>query len=136
MLKKYIYLLIVIFVFSCSDIESDIIGKWRLSLAQAKPFPSEINYDLNKYHKKELLDKFNSNLEEDIFYIFKPQGILIFKHSNSSIELESSGSWKTDSDKLIVQLLGQSKYTYTIKLSDNVMTLSSPEDTIVLLREE
>ena len=136
MLKKYIYLLIVIFIFSCSDIESDIIGKWRLSLAQAKPFPSEINYDLNKYHKKELLDKFNSNLEEDIFYIFKPQGILIFKHSNSNIELESSGSWKTDSDKLIVQLLGQSKYTYTIKLSDNVMTLSSPEDTIVLLREE
>ena len=136
MLKKYIYLLIVIFIFSCSDIESDIIGKWHLSLAQVKPFPSEINYDLNKYHKKELLDKFNSNLEEDIFYIFKPQGILIFKHSNSDTELESSGSWKTDSDKLIVQLSGQSKYTYTIELSDNVMTLSSPEDTIVLLREE
>ena len=136
MLKKYIYLLIVIFIFSCSDIESDIVGKWRLSLTQSKPFPSEINYDLNEYHKKELLNKFNSNLEKDIFYIFKPQGILIFKHSNSDTELESSGLWKTNSDKLIVQLSGQSEYTYSIELNDNVMTLSSSENTIVLLRED
>ena len=136
MLKKYIYLLIGFFIFSCSNIENDIIGKWRLSLTQTKPFPSEINSDLAKYHKKELLDKFNSSLEKDVFYIFKPNGALIFKYSNSGTELESSGTWKTDSDKLITQLIGQSEYIYSIEISGNVMTLSSSKDTVVLLKED
>ena len=135
MLKKHIYILIIIFfISSCSDLRSQLIGEWNPSKASIVS-GANINSELNEYHKSELIEKLSSKISSNTIYSFKDKGKLEILHFNNDEKISMPARWSTDSNSLIIDIEGQALQTYSVEIIQDTMTLSNESGKTVFYRK-
>ena len=135
MLKKHIYILIIIFfISSCSDLGSQLIGEWNPSKASIVS-GANINSELNEYHKSELIEKLSSKISSNTIYSFKDKGKLEILHFNNDEKISMPARWSTDSNSLIIDIEGQALQTYSVEMIQDTMTLSNESGKTVFYRK-
>jgi len=136
MLKKYIYILIIVFfAFSCSDIESEIQGDWYPS-ERSIASRSNIDSDLNEHHKTELIEKLSSKISSSIVYSFKNRANLEISHLNNDERISMSAKWKIESNFLIVEIDNQPSQRYNLEIKADTMTLTDRGASIIFYRKK
>ena len=135
MLKKHIYILIIIFfISSCSDLRSQLIGEWNPSKASIVS-GANINSELNEYHKSELIEKLSSKISSNTIYSFKDKGKLEILHFNNDEKISMPARWSTDSNSLIIDIEGQALQTYSVEIIQDTMTLSDESGKTVFYKK-
>ena len=136
MLKKYIYILIIVFfAFSCSDIESEIQGDWYPS-ERSIASRSNIDSDLNEHHKTELIEKLSSKISSSTVYSFKNRANLEISHFNNDGKISMPAKWKIESNFLIVEIDNQPSQKYNLEIKADTMTLTNKGSSIVFYRKK
>ena len=136
MLKKHIYILIIIFFLSsCSDLSSQLIGDWNPSRASIAS-GANIDSKLNEYHKLELIEKLSSKISSNTIYSFKNNGNLEISHFNNDERISMPAKWSIDSDLLIINIEGQDSRAYTLEIVQDTMTLSDETEKTIFYKKQ